>query len=350
MPLFMDLHDASDYDVKPTVEEIKRNHIADLAVQEKHGVKFIQYWINEDVGMVFCLMEAPSKEACAAVHQEAHGAMPCRIIELKGGDYSAFIENTGRVNEYDIVEDSSGRPDKAYRIIVTIDIIGKSSQKIADEILQQHARECDGRIISFTHVRKSLSFLSVKAGFEFMLKFKKVFADKNDFEWCAGIAAGPPVTNEYELYGEAISMSETLNEIAGTNEVYINSLALSLGETLPYKTILSVKSINKKDENFTRMVYEKLRKQIFEQDFSLDRFCLSIGMSRSSLYRRLVAITGRTPNDIIQELRLRKAYTLLLGGEGNVTQVAYETGYNNPAYFSKRFSERFQLSPNKLKC
>ena len=64
MPLFMDLHKASDYDTMPTVEDIKKNHIADLAVQHKYGVKFIQYWINEEAGMVFCLMEAPNKEAC----------------------------------------------------------------------------------------------------------------------------------------------------------------------------------------------------------------------------------------------------------------------------------------------
>jgi Protein of unknown function (DUF4242) len=86
MPLFMDLHKAEDYDAKPTVEDIKKNHIADLAVQEKYGVKFLQYWINEDAGLVFCLMEAPDKESCAAVHREAHGAMPCNIIELQGGD------------------------------------------------------------------------------------------------------------------------------------------------------------------------------------------------------------------------------------------------------------------------
>ena len=70
MPLFMDLHKADDYDVKPTVEEIKRNHIADLAVQHKYGVKFLQYWINEEPGLVFCLMEGPDKESCAAVHRD----------------------------------------------------------------------------------------------------------------------------------------------------------------------------------------------------------------------------------------------------------------------------------------
>ena len=59
MPLFMDLHKASDYEVKPTVDDIKRNHIADLEVQGKYGVKFLQYWINEDAGLVFLFDGSP---------------------------------------------------------------------------------------------------------------------------------------------------------------------------------------------------------------------------------------------------------------------------------------------------
>ena len=126
MPLFMDLHKASDYEVKPTVDDIKRNHIADLEVQGKYGVKFLQYWINEDAGLVFCLMEAPDKESCIAVHREAHGAMPCNVIELKGGDYMTFIGDENRVNQFDIVENEDGTVDAGYRIIMVVDTISLS--------------------------------------------------------------------------------------------------------------------------------------------------------------------------------------------------------------------------------
>jgi len=122
MPLFMDLHKASDYEVKPTIEEIKRNHIADLKTQEKYGVKFIQYWVNEEAGLVFCLMEGPDKESCIATHQEAHGNIACNVIELQGGDYKIFMGNA-KANEFDIVENRDGTLDTGHRSILMTDIV-----------------------------------------------------------------------------------------------------------------------------------------------------------------------------------------------------------------------------------
>jgi hypothetical protein len=54
-------------------------------VQHKHGVNYIRYWFDEGTGKVFCLVEAPSKEAAAAVHREAHGHLADEIIEVKEG-------------------------------------------------------------------------------------------------------------------------------------------------------------------------------------------------------------------------------------------------------------------------
>jgi len=347
MPLFMDLHDASDYDVKPTVEEIKKNHIADLSVQAKHGVKFIQYWINEDAGMVFCLMEAPNKEACSAVHQEAHGAMPCKIIELKGGDYSAFIENAGHVNTYDIVEDEDGKLDKAYRIIVTVDILSRLPGHAMDNILNQFSS--DARIVEISNNRRVLSFVSTQSAIEFVEGLKNQLQKSEEGEWRIGIAAGSPVTNEDVLYGEAIALSEILNEMAGTKQVFVNSLAISLGAGAFDKQNPSIRIISKKDESFARNFYQNLKSTIFNTDFNIDVLSHSIGMSRSAMYRRIVSITGTSPNEIVQEMRLRKGYNLLLEGESNVTQVAYEVGYSNPSYFTKKFQERFHLSPMRVR-
>jgi Protein of unknown function (DUF4242) len=60
-------------------------HAKDLEAQEKHGVSYIRYWFNEDTGEVFCLAEAPNKEAAEAVHREAHGLVADEITEVKEG-------------------------------------------------------------------------------------------------------------------------------------------------------------------------------------------------------------------------------------------------------------------------
>jgi hypothetical protein len=68
-----------------TSEIIAGAHAKDLEVQDKHGVKYLRYWYDEDSGKVFCLCEAPSKEAAEAVHREAHGATADEIVEVKEG-------------------------------------------------------------------------------------------------------------------------------------------------------------------------------------------------------------------------------------------------------------------------
>jgi len=68
-----------------TRDALAKAHEADLKVQGKHGVNYTKYWFDEDSGTVFCLCEAPSKEAAAAVHREAHGLVADEIIEVQEG-------------------------------------------------------------------------------------------------------------------------------------------------------------------------------------------------------------------------------------------------------------------------
>ena len=82
MPLFMDVHHKVE---GLTAEAVAVSHKKDLEVQGKHGVKYQRYWYDETTGAVFCLVEAPSKEAAEAVHSEAHGLVADEIIEVKEG-------------------------------------------------------------------------------------------------------------------------------------------------------------------------------------------------------------------------------------------------------------------------
>ena len=82
MPLYLDVHHKID---GLTGSAVGDAHQQDLKVQNKYGVKYLRYWYDEGTGKVFCLVEAPSKEAAAAVHREAHGLVADEIIEVKEG-------------------------------------------------------------------------------------------------------------------------------------------------------------------------------------------------------------------------------------------------------------------------
>jgi hypothetical protein len=82
MPLFMDIH----HQVKGlTAQAVAGAHKKDLEVQKKHGVNYLKYWFDEGTGKVFCLVEAPNKEAAVTVHREAHGLVADEIIQVKEG-------------------------------------------------------------------------------------------------------------------------------------------------------------------------------------------------------------------------------------------------------------------------
>lgn len=82
MPLYLDVHHKIE---GLTTEGVAEAHEKDLRVQKKHGVNYLKYWYDEGTGKVFCLVEAPSKEAAEAVHREAHGLVADEIIEVREG-------------------------------------------------------------------------------------------------------------------------------------------------------------------------------------------------------------------------------------------------------------------------
>jgi Protein of unknown function (DUF4242) len=82
MPLYMDVH----RNMKGvTAEQVAEAHAKDLAVQGKHGVDYRSYWVDEEKGMIFCLVEAPSADAASRVHKEAHGLVADETHEVHQG-------------------------------------------------------------------------------------------------------------------------------------------------------------------------------------------------------------------------------------------------------------------------
>jgi hypothetical protein len=82
MPLFMDVHDHIE---GLTSEAVAQAHQADLKTQGKYDVEIRSYWFDERSGKVFCLIDAPNKEAAIAVHREAHGLVADSLTEVREG-------------------------------------------------------------------------------------------------------------------------------------------------------------------------------------------------------------------------------------------------------------------------
>ena len=82
MPRYMDVH---KHVHGVTKEAVADAHAKDLKVQAKYGVNYVKYWVDEKSEKVFCLVDAPNKEAAARVHKEAHGLVAEEIYEVSEG-------------------------------------------------------------------------------------------------------------------------------------------------------------------------------------------------------------------------------------------------------------------------
>jgi hypothetical protein len=82
MPLYMDVHNIGE---GLTCDAVRDAHGKDLEIQGDHGVNYKSYWVSEEAGKIFCLVEAPDAEAANHVHRESHGLVADEIYEVQEG-------------------------------------------------------------------------------------------------------------------------------------------------------------------------------------------------------------------------------------------------------------------------
>ena len=104
-------------------------------------------------------------------------------------------------------------------------------------------------------------------------------------------------------------------------------------------------AVTSMDEKFLQRVGEIIEEHMSDEEFSVEMFSREMRMGRVQIHRKLRALTGKSASGFIRTLRLMRAASLLQQRFGNVTEVAYEVGFNNLSYFSKSFRKHFGSSP-----
>lgn len=101
------------------------------------------------------------------------------------------------------------------------------------------------------------------------------------------------------------------------------------------------------DEQFMHKVLECVEKNISNTDYSIEMMSRDLGMSRTLLYKKILALTGKPPLEFLRSLRLKRAAILLSKSQMNVSEIAFRVGFNDPKYFSKYFKSEFGVLPSK---
>ncbi|HEY5511028.1 MAG TPA: two-component regulator propeller domain-containing protein [Prolixibacteraceae bacterium] len=101
------------------------------------------------------------------------------------------------------------------------------------------------------------------------------------------------------------------------------------------------------DELFMHKVLELVEKNIANTEYTIEIMSHDLGMSRTLLYKKILALTGKPPLEFLRSMRLKRAALLLSKSQLNVSEIAFQVGFNDPKYFSKHFKNEFGVIPSR---
>jgi AraC-like DNA-binding protein len=349
LPLFMDVHRGGGF----TLEDVKTGHLADLAIQSKYGVRYVQYWVNEKAGRIFCLMEAPNKEACHKVHHEAQGNTACNIIQIEKSDYELLMGVTS-VDELELTYDLQGKLDLGYRIFIAVSFVGPEKILIEPKFITgKLIRELEGREVNhsgpeiigvFNSCKHAVECAQyIQSGISEFLKQQQI-ADRIEFR--IALAAGEPVTENGSMFADALNLVSKLNVLADKNQIILSSLVQDLNQGSNIDSDRNLfKVLTSNEERLLVRLMELAESRLNDRQFDVSYLSRELGISTTQLLKKMKHLTATSPKDFINELRLQKAEKLLRRREESIADVAKKVGFGNTSHFTRCFSKRFGVAP-----
>ena len=361
MPIYMDRHDIPE---EITAEHVAQMHQEDLKVQHLYSCKGMTYWCDEHRKTAFCLIEAPDKESIQEMHNAAHGEEPHRIIEVNKNIVESFL---GRIEDPQKSQNTALNiiNDPAFRVIMLIETsdylhrldgnqFSLFTQKFHNSVTKSF-KQFEGSIVKQDNNSYLISFVSVSDAIFCALKIQynfKYITTKTDASMRRlniGISAGVPVTNKDSFFEETITLAKRLCEIV-YNQIAITSEVKSLYESENRNEFINkehIRPITKNEEEFLTDLMDFVETIWNKPDFNVNDFSKTLGYSKSQLNRKLKNLTGKSPNNFIVDYKLQKALKALHDQKGNISEIAFETGFNSAAYFSTCFKIKFGILPSQ---
>jgi AraC-like DNA-binding protein len=363
MPIYMDRHDVSE---TVTAENVAQLHQEDLKIQDNFGCRGLTYWFDEKRKTAFCLVEAPNENALYEMHRQAHGQVPNQIIEVDIGVVESFL---GRIEDPEHEQQAGLNiiDEPAFRVILVTgfdDCFLKKGKTVAAQEsfdLASHMKSLGpvfghfhGRIVKQQQNEFLVSFKSVsqavKCAIEIYNKFSHLIqGDNRQINLKTGIGQGIPFSGTDSFFEESVHITRRLFYISNSNIVMSHEVKkLFINENPGAHLDRDVfVALTLSDEKFLNELMNYMESNWKNPNLQVDDLSRHLGHSKSQLYRKMTSLAGASPNSFIKYYRLHKALDLIKEERGNVSEVAYEAGFNSPSYFAKCFYKRYGVHPSE---
>ena len=254
----MDIHELP---AGVTADDVAKAHLADVEEQSGHGVEYHKYWFNEETGKVFCLCTAPSPEAAALVHREAHGLVASKIIEVTPEMAEAFLGGS----EVDaagaaLAPGGSGDAlDSGVRVVLFTDIVDSTAHtqrfgddaamavlQVHDSIVRSALGAAGGREVKHTGDGIMASFTSAVAAARCATQIQRALAEHEQangevvpVKVRIGAAAGEPVEKKEDLFGSTVQLAARLCSHAKPDQSLVSNVVaeLCIGKGLRFQDL-----------------------------------------------------------------------------------------------------------------
>lgn len=361
MPIYMDRHDVSDV---VTAENVAQLHQEDLKIQDQFNCNGLTYWFDDKRKTAFCLIEAPDENHIKEMHKHAHGEVPHEVIEVDPNIVESFL---GRIEDPSKAKNTELNiiNDPAFRIIMLIQFDRVSLTKLESNKVKISINEINttvykilesfnGSIAKQDNKSFLVSFNSVSNAVEGALQIQSALQrimHENNIQTDLskiGLSSGSPVTGNKSFFEEAIKLARNLSDISSnkaiiTEEVKDLYKSENQNKSVPkYGALILLKS----DENFIKQLMNFIDLEWKNSTLKVDDFNKHLGLSKSQLYRKMILLTGESPNTFLRKYRLNKAWDLIDKQSLNISEIAYDTGFSSLSYFSKCFLKQFGLLPS----
>jgi AraC-like DNA-binding protein len=357
MPIYMDVH------MVPGVkaQAVARAHQQDLLIQEDHACKCMTYWVDEERETVFCLIEAPDKDAVKEMHRKAHGLIPNKVIEVSNSIVQSFL---GRIYDPEGAEESPEGlkiiSEPSFRILlltftidpvvlehqlgkdVATDLLRKHHQLIRDNVAAFGGSEVEtvgsGFVLSFSSASKAIACASA-----ILNATEPGEAERIGFRM--SMQGGEPIEKSSQLFGDTLQRAHHLGHIARHGSVVISDKVRQLLSKEHNRDEKNVVTLSPQDEGLVEAIFSSLEANWSQPDFDVEEYGQSMAMSKSQLYRKCIALTGVSPNILLKDFRLEKARELMKKQQFSISQITFESGFSSPSYFTKCFKKKYGLLP-----
>jgi AraC-like DNA-binding protein len=353
-----------DVHIVPGVKskDVAEAHRQDLLHQDEYGCNCMTYWIDEKRESIFCLIEAPEKEAVKEMHRKAHGLVPHKIIEVSSSIVESFL---GRIYDPEDAKFSQDGlkvfADPSFRILLVTTITDpvllyhhlgydKANEMIQrhNDVVRKNISGFEGSEVENSGVGFIVSFISASKAVSCALSIQKELksSEAETLGFKIGINGGEPIEKSNRLFGDTIHFANYLASIAGSGQIAISSNVRELAQKDHFQNNNNhLLFLTPPDELILRSLFNKLEEKWQDPEFDIPEYCQAMAMSQSQLYRKTTALTGLSCNLLLKDFRLERAKDLMRKKRYNISQITFESGFSSPSYFTKCFKKKYGLLP-----